>query len=350
MSKLLRVSLDRFKNMIKEDPLRNDLLIPKSYHCEQVKSEDNQESNTLVFCMSTATIDRENDTINVDGWELDSFNKAGVMLWGHDSSLPNIGASRGSWIEGNRLLGRIEFTPKDIVHPFGTGFGHSVYRMYRDNFLKTVSVGFKTLEWKYNEDRGDSAVDFLKQSLLELSAVPIPANPEAMIEAGRKGIDIQPIYNWLEKELDCGSELIVSRSMLEGAHKALKATPSITGKTISGDKIIIDDKTTFKKVMSKLFGQKDNKESLDMKEIKELSDKLDSLAEQVKSLSEILVEKQSKDIEKKDIEDKAKQEAEEEKEEKEFIHLVKSMFNEFSKEVEKGVDDKLCEYMGRLKD
>ena len=53
----------------------------------------------------------------------------------------------------------------------------------------------ETGDWTYG-------YKFLKQELLEFSAVPVPANAEALIQARSKGIDTLPFKAWAEEILD----------------------------------------------------------------------------------------------------------------------------------------------------
>jgi len=66
--------------------------------------------------------------------------------------------------------------------------------------LNATSVGFKPKEWVFNEDR--KGVDFKTQELLEFSVVPVPSNPEALIEARSAGIDLGPYKEWAEQVLE----------------------------------------------------------------------------------------------------------------------------------------------------
>ena len=68
---------------------------------------------TLRFCFSDGSVDRMNDTIAAAGWDLTDFSANPVALWAHDSSAPPIGGARNVGVEGDRLLGDIEFAPPD---------------------------------------------------------------------------------------------------------------------------------------------------------------------------------------------------------------------------------------------
>jgi hypothetical protein len=67
----------------------------------------------------------------------------------------------------------------------------AVYRMVKAGYLNSVSVGFLPLEWAPTKDKSrPGGVDFKRQSLLEISIVPIPANPNAIALARAAGIEV----------------------------------------------------------------------------------------------------------------------------------------------------------------
>jgi HK97 family phage prohead protease len=197
----------------------------------EVKQVGPAEDRIREFRASDGTVDRDKDTLAVDGWELDNAIKSGAFLWAHNGSVPPIAKFTALFVEGDALKARVEFTPPDMKHPLGDGFGNTVMRMYDEGFLRAVSVGFIPIEWTINEDRGGFLpMDFKRQELLEVSAVPIPANPNALIEARGVGIDIDPLVAWAEMERDASSGLWAKQ--LDGL---LGTTVSSTTFTLSTD-------------------------------------------------------------------------------------------------------------------
>ena len=76
-------------------------------------------------------------------------------------------------------------------------------RCTRKEYLNAVSVGFNPSEWKWVDDEDRPwGIDYNKQELLEYSAVPVPANPEALIDAKSKGIDLAPLMEWVVMSID----------------------------------------------------------------------------------------------------------------------------------------------------
>jgi HK97 family phage prohead protease len=87
-----------------------------------------------------------------------------------------------------------EFPPKGVFP-----LADTVYELVKGGFLNACSVGFRADKWSYNEERG--GVDFLEQQLLEWSICPVPANPQALIEARAAGIDTTLVKDWAEAVL-----------------------------------------------------------------------------------------------------------------------------------------------------
>lgn len=194
------------------------------------------ETRTRRFCFSDGTVDRMGDRINPDGWELGDFLANPVALWAHDSNAPPIGRAKNVGPENGRLMGDIEFIPPETY-----AFGDTIYRMYEGGYLRAVSVGFNPLEYSFVEDKNRPwGIDFKRQELLEISACPIPANPNALAEARAKGLDTRPMIRWAEQLLDTNGMLAVRRSTLIALQKQAKEPRSMPKK---GLRLRADDPT-----------------------------------------------------------------------------------------------------------
>jgi len=174
---------------------------------------------TLRFCFSDGSVDRMNDTIAAAGWDLTDFQANPVALWAHDSSAPPIGGARNVGVEGDRLLGDIEFAPPETY-----AFADTIYRLVLGKFLRAVSVGFMPTRYAFveNDPERGFGIDFLEQSLLEISVCPVPANPNALQEARRKGIDTRPLVEWAERTLDGEGRASLPLGELERLRRAAK--------------------------------------------------------------------------------------------------------------------------------
>lgn len=189
-----------------DEEVNEDGVLRRAFSGSVVKKID-KEKRLIDFIISTDSVDRMGDIIEVNGWDLKSYRKNPVVLFGHMSSIPPIGKAIKVWKEDGVLMATAEFMPPDI-----SNFAHSIFRMYEEKFLRAVSVGFKPKKWEWirsEEDEEDNriiGIRFIKQELLEFSAVPIPANPEALIAARSAGIDTIPFKHFADEMLDRWNE------------------------------------------------------------------------------------------------------------------------------------------------
>ena len=127
------------------------------------------------FVLSTDDVDRHGDVVSADGWRLEAYRQNPVLLWAHEYRIPAIGRALSVWTEPHRLLASIEFAP--------SSFAQEVAALYAEGFQWGVSVGFRPIRWEERRDSRTGALlglRYLEQELLEVSAVPVPANRQAL--------------------------------------------------------------------------------------------------------------------------------------------------------------------------
>lgn len=190
MPKTNWLTAEEFKLAASAGDVAEDIGLRKGFVAEvKVESDTRRE---LSFTVSTSSIDRAGDTIAVDGWQLDAYRKNPVVLWAHDYTGAPIAKSNHIGPEGTKLRSVAEFVPASISR-----FADSVYQLYKLGFMSATSIGMIPLKWAFTEDKERKfGIDFTRQELLEYSAVPVPANAEALIEARSMGIDTEPLRKW----------------------------------------------------------------------------------------------------------------------------------------------------------
>ena len=129
----------------------------------------------MTFVASEETEDRLGDVLRAGGWDLAAYQKNPVYLFGHDHSIPPIGTVPRVWVEGKQLLNIVRWDEEDPFAKFIKG-------KYERGVMKAQSVGFRPLDFKQRTD-GGKGIEFLKQELLEISAVSVPAHPSAVLKA-----------------------------------------------------------------------------------------------------------------------------------------------------------------------
>jgi HK97 family phage prohead protease len=197
----------------------------------EVKAAGGEEDRKVDFVISTDSVDRMGDTIAVDGWQLANFRKNPVILWCHDSSMMPVAKASNIRVEDGKLKATAEFMSRDI-----SGFADAVFKAIKQGFLSAVSVGFAPVKYMFSEEPGRTfGIDFISQELLEFSVCPVPANPEALVEARAAGVDIGPIEDWAVKMFESKNLSLIPTDRL-AAINALPDDLRADAKKASGSK------------------------------------------------------------------------------------------------------------------
>lgn len=137
----------------------------------------------IEFTASDETLDRYQEVIQADGWQLDNYRRNPVFQNSHNyrDVMFTLGKALRTEVRAGALVQEIEFAVD--INPVAK----IAFDLYRGGFLNAVSVGFIPLEWEEGGGATPWRRRYLKQELLELSAVSIPANPNALANAVKAG-------------------------------------------------------------------------------------------------------------------------------------------------------------------
>lgn len=189
-------------------------------------SDTDADSRISTWVVSTSAKDRDGDMLMVDGWYLDNFRRGGSILFGHNreknsDGLP-IAKPLKTWVGNDALNIRMRHTTKD-ENPFGA----SVFELVKGGFLRSNSVGFLPVSWEaLYENDFFVGYRFTEQELLEDSIVPVPSNPEALLQSLGKSMDLTPIVDWHQRALDNEvPRLGVDEHFILDSLKALSGNP-----------------------------------------------------------------------------------------------------------------------------
>ena len=172
MAAFKRISAVQFNQLAKaKKELPDDTIVIKT---EIGVSGISDAGRQATFKISSSAIDRDNDTINPKGWNLDNYKKNPVVLWGHKYDAPPIATCPSISLKGGDLLAQANFFSKDVYE-----WADTIYKIVKAGGLRASSVGFRPIDFDYNKSRGGT--DIHTQELLEWSIVPIPSNPEALL-------------------------------------------------------------------------------------------------------------------------------------------------------------------------
>jgi HK97 family phage prohead protease len=140
-----------------------------------------QAGTALRFTASTEGIARDGLAIDASAWDLENYRSNPVVLWAHDYSgaRPPIGRAERVWVEDSRLMADIMFDQED-------DFARSVEAKYRAGFLHSVSVGWDTKAMEPGDAGSRGRVT--RADLLDISAVPVPGDPQALIARQQRAL------------------------------------------------------------------------------------------------------------------------------------------------------------------
>ncbi len=150
-------------------------------------------NDALWFTASTEDRDRHGDVVVAESWKTRDYMKNPVFLWAHDYYKPPIGKTLSIEKGNGKLRQKIQFVPAHI-----DPFAEQIKQLYLERYMRTVSVGFMVYKREplTEEDKKQRPEKLygerLHGDLLELSAVPVPANPNALqncLDAVRRGFD-----------------------------------------------------------------------------------------------------------------------------------------------------------------
>ncbi|MGW1127464.1 hypothetical protein [Streptomyces sp. NPDC002526] len=152
------------------------------------RADGDDDADGKPLSIIAATEGRKGDGLNLTmkGAELGRFQSNPVVGYGHSywgrDGLP-IGRSDKTWIADDKLRMEVVFDQEDE-------FARKVERKYRGGYLNAFSIGFDV--WNLDDSGTPEGWE-----LFEVSAVPLPMDPNAIVESGRsalalvRGLDVR---------------------------------------------------------------------------------------------------------------------------------------------------------------
>lgn len=148
-----------------------------------VKGIDAQKKTIRAYA-STNAWDRYGERFEADAFKegLANFKKNPVILFAHDYAREPIAKAVGYEFDDKGLILTMKFADTEDAN--------RIFALYEGGFMSAFSVGFRPLEYRFekrNAESDDMGAVFVRAELLENSAVPVPANPEAVVIKGLSG-------------------------------------------------------------------------------------------------------------------------------------------------------------------
>lgn len=156
----------------------------------ELKGQLEKAKGGYTITASTSGVDRDGERILPEAWKksLKPYLKNNpVILWAHDYKKPPIAKATGGRITDAGLNLDIEFADTEA--------GREIKSLYDGGFMNSFSVGFIPNDGQAGKG---GVFEYTDVELLEVSAVPVPANPEAnMIRAAElSGMKLTALKSW----------------------------------------------------------------------------------------------------------------------------------------------------------
>lgn len=174
-----------------------------------------KKTRTIETVITTNRKDRQGDIVEPAGIDVQQFLQTPVVQWAHDLSRPPVGRVISLTVDKDEIRAKVQFADTD--------FAKEVFDLYADGFLRAFSIGFQPLKWKFIVpempkgkpaqvaepgpaaqpqeqvyERSQFGMHILKAELVELSAVPVPANPDCLTR-GLDGVKTKALQDDLRK-------------------------------------------------------------------------------------------------------------------------------------------------------
>lgn len=188
----------------------------KVYKFFKTKALSVDESNkTIKFRISDNKPDRMGEIVDQESWDLSYYSTNPIVLWGHDPSEPeNVlgqGASIETSLDGSETWATLALD--DDINPKAA----LVWKQLLKGTLRCVSVGFIP----HTQDTEDDMPVLKDNELLEISIVPIPANPRAVALSYKAGEVTEKDAKWLMESMRKEADLLEAEVAVKQEKKSM---------------------------------------------------------------------------------------------------------------------------------
>lgn len=166
--------------------------LTKAFSSEITPSEGER---CVTATITTSSVDRDGESIVAQGMNSKNFEMNPVIMLGHDYFTLPIGKCVSLKRVGDSVVAKMQFAERPTDYPEGKEWvPDTLLSLYQQKVMNAFSIGFVPIEaraatTKDIETYGANCKRvYSKWELLEVSAVPIPANQDAVAMAVSKGL------------------------------------------------------------------------------------------------------------------------------------------------------------------
>ena len=176
----------------------------------------NEADRQITFCFSDNQEDRMGEIVDQSTWDVKNYLLNPIILFGHDSSQPENVLGQGVALnldQGGKSYITAQFDEAEI-----NPTADMVFRQLIKRTLRCVSAGFVNHSSETVND-----IPVLKDNeLLEVSIVPIPANPRALALQMREGSISHKDGQWLLDNMRKEADWVEKQLSVDDAKGSIK--------------------------------------------------------------------------------------------------------------------------------
>jgi len=140
------------------------------------------KERTVEGWASKPIIDRDDELIEWNAWELENFNNNPVFMPFHDYSKNPVGRVLWTKTTEDGLLFKTKFADKGTSE-----LADEMFSLYDQGIMNAFSVGFRPMKWVDAKDAGEPKRRYTQAELLEISGVGLPSCTTALVAAYENG-------------------------------------------------------------------------------------------------------------------------------------------------------------------
>ncbi|HEY7116564.1 MAG TPA: HK97 family phage prohead protease [Tepidisphaeraceae bacterium] len=153
------------------------------------------DRRTVVAVVNTPTVDRDGEVVEPGGANVDEYRVNPVLLYQHDYQTLPVGRCVALDVTDDRMTAKFQFAERPDDYPADQEWlPDTLLALYRQRIMRSFSIGFipvTTRAATANDMRrygADCRRVIEEWTLLEISAVSIPSNPDAVAIATSKHV------------------------------------------------------------------------------------------------------------------------------------------------------------------
>jgi HK97 family phage prohead protease len=137
------------------------------------------KTRSVEAVLSSETVDAHGEIVDQGSLKLERFRKNPVVLHMH-SMLKVIGHAENVRLVGGELQARIVFATTELAN--------EVFTLFQDGAMRAFSIGFRPGRAAKEMVKGREVTRLFDGELLEVSAVSVPSNPDAIVKHKSLGL------------------------------------------------------------------------------------------------------------------------------------------------------------------